>query len=235
MEAALQFARGPLFAACFSLMVLGLSRLILLRVHQYRRAWKRAAHDHFPFGRALRDMGKWLVPVTHIYRASPAIGVLSFLFHIGLILVPIFLAEHVLLWQRGVGFGWSALPPTLADGFTILTIVTGLGLLGFRIFKSAARFMSQAADYLLLASLLIPFVSGLLASHPTWNPFSYQFTMLVHVLAGDLVLALMPFTKLSHAVLFPFERMSSEVYWRFPAGAGDQVADALHGKEPAVL
>jgi nitrate reductase gamma subunit len=95
--------------------------------------------------------------------------------------------------------------------------------------------MSQVTDYLLLILLLVPFVSGLLASHPTWNPFSYQSTVLVHVLAGDLVLAVIPFTKLSHVVLFPFERVSSNVYWRFPAGAGDRVADDLHGKEPAIL
>lgn len=235
MDAAMQFARGPLFAACFLLMVLGLSRLVVLRTYEYRRAWKRAARDHFPFGRALRDIGKWLVPVRHIYRASPAIGLLSFLFHIGLILVPIFLAEHVFLWRRGIGVAWPSLPRSIADGLTILTIVTGLGLLGFRTFQSAARFMSHAADYLLLVILLIPFISGLLALHPAWNPFSYQPTMLVHVLAGDLLMALMPFTKLSHAVLFPFERVSSEVYWRFPAGAGDRVAEVLHGKEPAAL
>ena len=59
--------------------------------------------------------------------------------------------------------------------------------------------------------------------------------MLVHTLSGNLMLLLMPFTKLAHAVLFPFERVSSEVFWRFPAGAGDRVADALHGKEPATL
>ena len=51
---------------------------------------------------------------------------------------------------------------------------------------------------------------------PMWNVLSYRATMFVHVLAGDLLLAIMPFTKLSHAVLFPFERVSSEVYWRFP-------------------
>jgi nitrate reductase gamma subunit len=235
MDAALEFARGPLFVACFFLMVLGLSRLVFLRIYEYQRAWKRAARDRFPFGRALQDMGRWLIPVTHIYSASPTIGVLSFLFHIGLILVPIFLAEHVLLWRRGVGIGWATLPAAVADGLTILAIVTGAGLLGIRTFGSAARFMSQWIDYFLLVLLLIPLLSGLAASHPTWNPFSYQCTMLVHALAGDLVMALMPFTKLSHAVLFPFERMSSEVYWRFPAGAGDRVAGALHGKEPAVL
>ncbi len=234
MNAALEFARGPLFVACFLLMVLGLSRLVFLRVYEYRRAWRRASRDHFPFGRVLRDMGQWLVPVTHIYRASPMIGVLSFLFHIGVILVPIFLAEHVLLWERGTGVGWVTLPRAVAEALTILAIVTGLGLLGFRTFQAAARFMSRPTDYLLVLLLLIPCVSGFLASHPEWNPFSYQATMLVHVLTGDLVLALMPFTKLSHAALFPFERVSAEVYWRFPAGAGDRVADALHGKEPAV-
>jgi nitrate reductase gamma subunit len=235
MDAALEFARGPLFAACFLLMLLGLSRLVFLRVYEYRRAWKRAGRDRFPFSRALRDMGKWLVPVRHIYRASPMTGVLSFLFHIGLLLVPVLLAEHVLLWRRGLGLGWVTLPRALADVLTILTIATGLGLLAFRTFQSAARFMSQASDYALLVFLLIPFVSGFLASHPAWSPFSYQATMLVHALSGDLVLGMMPFTKLSHFVLFPFERVSAEVYWRFPAGAGDRVAGALHGREPAVL
>ena len=235
MESALAFARGPLFTACFLLMALGLSRLVFLRSWEYRQSWRRASRESFPFGKALREMAMWLFPLARLHRVSQVIGVVSFVFHIGLILVPLFLAEHVLLWRRGVGLSWWTLPRTSADVLTLLTVATALTLFGIRTFHPAARFMSRVSDYLLLVLLIVPFASGFLASHPQWNPFSYQATMLVHVLAGNFVLALMPFTKLSHAVLFPFERVSSEVYWRFPAGAGDSVAAALHGrKEPAL-
>ncbi len=235
MDSALAFARGPLFVACFLLMILGLSRLVFLRTWEYRRSWRRASSDRFPVGKAMRDIAVWLFPLARIYRVSQVIGVMSFLFHIGLILVPVFLADHVMLWTRGLGVTWWTFPHSVADTLTALTIVTGLGLFCIRTFHPAARFMSQAVDYLLLALLVVPFVSGILAAHPLWNPFGYKATMLIHVLSGDLVMALMPFTKLSHAVLFPFERVSSEVYWRFPAGAGDSVSIALHGrKEPAL-
>jgi nitrate reductase gamma subunit len=233
MDNLLEFARGPLFAGCFLVMVLGLARLVLLRVWELRRLWTKASDDPFPVARAMKDVATWLVPVTRLHRVRWPIGLTSFLFHVGAILVPIFLADHVVLWKRTVGVSWYTLPAVAADALTLLTILTALGLLALRIVDAATRFMSGAADYLILVLLLLLFSSGLLASHPVWSPFSYKASLLVHVMAGNLLLAVMPFTKLSHAVLFPFERVSSEVYWRFPAGAGDRVAAALHGKEPA--
>ena len=238
MNSALEFARGPLFVSCFLLMFLGLGRLIFLRGWEYRQSWLRASNTRFPMAKALREIGVWLFPPAHLHgisRVSQVIGMLSFFFHVGLILVPLFLVDHAVLWTRSVGLSWWTLPSPAADALTLLTILAALGLFIIRVFHGAARFMSHPADYLLLILLAVPFVSGVLASHPLWNPFAYKATMLVHVLAGNMVMAVMPFTKLAHAVLFPFERVSSDVYWRFPAGAGDLVSKALHGrKEPAV-
>ena len=42
-----------------------------------------------------------------------------------------------------------------------------------------------------------------------------------------------PFTKLSHIVLFPFDRLSA-VHWQLRPGAGERVAEALYGKEARV-
>jgi nitrate reductase gamma subunit len=235
MESALEFARGPLFAACFLAMALGLMRLVFLRIWDLCRLWRRASTDPFPVGQTFRDLATWLIPVTRLHRVRWATGVTSFIFHVGAIITPIFLADHVALWERAVGVSWYTLSAVAADVLTIATILAVLGLLAIRVFHAATRFMSGAADYLILALLLVVFASGYLASHPPWNLLSYNATMLIHVLAGNLLLAIMPFSKLAHAVLFPFERVSSEVYWRFPAGAGDRVAAALHGKEPAAL
>ena len=234
MQSALEFCRGPLFAACFLVMVLGLMRLLLLRVWELNWLWRRTSGNHFPVGRAFRNIASVISPVTRLHRVRWVIGLPSTAFHIGVVLVPVFLADHVWLWARMLGIPWYTLPAVLADTLTAVTILAIVWLLAVRTFDAATRFMSGTADYLLLALLLVLFVSGFLASHLTWNIFTYEATMLVHVLTGNMALALMPFTKFSHAVLFPFERISSEVYWRFPAGAGDRVAADLHGKEPAV-
>ena len=54
--------------------------------------------------------------------------------------------------------------------------------------------------------------------------------MLVHVLSADILLVLIPMTKLSHSVLLPSTQLISEVAWHWPADAGAKVAIAL-GKE----
>ena len=57
--------------------------------------------------------------------------------------------------------------------------------------------------------------------------------MLVHLLSGELLLVLIPFTKLAHVVLFFFDRVSG-LHWQLRPGAGDAVAQALYGKEARV-
>jgi nitrate reductase gamma subunit len=54
--------------------------------------------------------------------------------------------------------------------------------------------------------------------------------MLVHVLAGDFLFLLIPFSKLSHIALFPFTQLISELAWYFEPDSGRKVMIAL-GKE----
>jgi nitrate reductase gamma subunit len=53
--------------------------------------------------------------------------------------------------------------------------------------------------------------------------------MLAHLLSAELLFVVTPFTKLAHAVLFFFDRISA-VHWQLRPGAGDRVAEALRGK-----
>ena len=70
--------------------------------------------------------------------------------------------------------------------------------------------------------------------HQSLNPFSYQATLLVHVLSANLIFVLMPITKLSHAVLLPSVQLVAEMGWHWPADAGTKVAVALHKEEEPV-
>jgi len=93
-----------------------------------------------------------------------------------------------------------------------------------------SRALSRFQDYALPLFIAVPFLSGFLVMHPAWNPFSRDPALLVHVLSADLLMFLVPLTKLSHMILLPFTQLVSELAWHFPPDAGSRVAVTL-GKE----
>ena len=234
VQSLLEFARGPLFVATLAFMVLGLVRRFLSHLWQFRASLRRLTHRNIDVGTNVRESLLWLVPMRHLYRNRPIVSMTSFLFHLGVVIVPIFLVGHVDRWRIGLGVAWPSIAPLFADVLTLITVVGGLVLLGFRALDGAGRALSRAGDYLLLVAVLVPFASGFAAMHPAWNPASYNATMLVHVLASELLFVLLPTTKLAHAVLFVFARFSSAVFWKMPEGAGDRVALELYGEERRV-
>ena len=222
----LDFARGPLFAFCFAVLVFGLLRVGLLTLFDLVRAVRKAGDRKVPYGALIIDTFFGLFPC----RANAVFGVTSFVFHIGLVIVPIFLLDHILLWRSGLGLVWPSLPRLAADVLTLATLAAGLVLLGYRVFYRDMRSVSGTMDYILLALVIALFATGFMASRP-YNPVPYEASMLIHVLCGDAVFLLIPFSKLSHCVLYPLVRVSSNVAWRFPAHAGEEINKTLYGEE----
>jgi hypothetical protein len=62
---------------------------------------------------------------------------------------------------------------------------------------------------MILFLVALPFLTGLLAYHQI---FDYPTMIILHVLAAELLLVLIPFTWLSHLLLYPMVRgyMGSE-------------------------
>ena len=232
MEQALDVAKGPLLGISLLVMVLGLTRHILIQVRGLM-AFRGERARRVRWKKILSDSLSWLFPAGHMVPGTIWMTVCSFLFHIGVMVVPLFLADHIVLLEPLFGVTLRRLPPALADGLTLTTVTAGLGLFAYRILTKRTRKMSRFSDYLILAMVLVPFVTGYIAAHPRINPFSWQSVMLVHILSAEAVLIATPFTKLSHMVLFPFNRLS-EVHWQLRPGAGDKVAEALFGEEARV-
>jgi nitrate reductase gamma subunit len=105
-----------------------------------------------------------------------------------------------------------------------------IALLIGRISNRSARVLSRGQDFVLLILIALPFISGFLASHPALNLFNYHATMLVHVLSANLIMCLIPFTKLCHGIIIPLTQIVAEVGWHFPPNTGTQVRLTL-GKE----
>jgi nitrate reductase gamma subunit len=227
VEAWIEFGRGPLFRLAFSLMILGLLRVLLLTITGIGEAYHRSPDRIVPWKEIARQTLGWLAPLGRLWKKRPVYSVTSVLFHVGLLLVPLFLAAHVLLWRRSVGFAWPAMPQPLADYLTLLTIAAGLGLFFGRLLYRSARALSRMQDYMWPLLLAIPFATGYVCAHAAIGPKTYQTTMLVHVYSADLILVMIPFTKIAHCVLAPLSQLVTAVSWKFLPGAGDRIAATL--------
>jgi nitrate reductase gamma subunit len=233
MDAWIELARGPLFRISVTIMVLGLGYRIGVAAAQIFTAWHRAADRRLP-GRdiAAATVG-WLLPVR-LLRSRPVYSAASFLFHVGFILVPLFLVGHVALLAGFLPRGWPTLGPALADGFTLMCIAALSALLIGRLVVRPARRLTRAQDVLILVVLLLTVVVGFVAAHPVVSPFAARTMVLLHILCGNLVLILIPTTKIAHCVLYPFTQLLFQLGWHFPADTGRHVAVALHKEDEPV-
>lgn len=229
MESAVAWAQGPVFRFAFVFLVLGLIRHVGLTVWEVARAMHRAGDKTLPYRQLAVATAKWLFPLDKL-KDRLFLSLTSVLFHVAILIVPIFLAGHVALWSRGLGVSWPAIPNRAADLLSILAVLTAVALVIQRIASRATRSLSRFQDYALPLIVALPFVSGILVMHPVLNPFSYEAMLFVHVMSANVLFVLIPITKLSHMVLIPSVQVVSEVAWHWPPDAGSKLAVTL-GKE----
>ena len=230
MESVLAFARGPLLVFAFALFFFGLLRQLGLTGAELVRAYCLAGDRAVPVGQLVRNSLEWIIPVRALQGSRIPYTAASMLFHVGALLVPIFLSGHVQLIQKGLGLRWPAMPAGLADTLTLVTLAALTVLFLLRLADRSARTLSRFQDWLLLVLCGLPFLSGYLVAHPSANPLPFSLTYLIHLLSAELLLILIPFSKLAHITLFPLTRLSWELGWHFVPGAGERVRTAL-GKE----
>lgn len=232
MQYWMEFAKGPLFAFAFLIMLLGLARLAVIQVYSIVRG-KGHRLGNTPWKRIFAEAAEWVVPVRHLIPDTKLFSVVSYLFHIGVLAVPLLLAEHVAMWEGFLNLRLPRIGRGPADFLTLFTMACVLVLLGYRAFCGRLRAMSRPADYGLLVAILVPFATGYLAMHPQYNPFPWPVVMLAHLLTAELLFLMIPFTKLSHIVLFFFDRLSA-LHWQLRPGAGEKIAEVLYGQEARV-
>ena len=202
-----EFVTGPLAWLAFGIFFIGL----IVRTVLYIKGldWKLdrvtySVNTSYGVKGAARSILFWLFPYgTHSWRNNPWFTLWVFVMHIGLLLTPIFLLGHNILLKESWGVGWWTLPEGVADFFTILVVVSVIFLTLRRIALPEVRLISTAYDYLLLAVAAAPFITGFLAYHRAPD---YYFWIMAHIICGEILLVAIPFTKLSHFVLFFLSR-----------------------------
>lgn len=230
MDSLLELAKGPFFRLSFALLVLGLLRILFLDIRGAYKAYKNTNDKKMPWKLILSRTWEWLFPLKRLRGNFRFYSIFSILFHVGLIIVPLFLFAHISLWQSSVGISWVALPFSWAFGLTISTIIFAVLLFINRLANKITRALSRSQDYLWLLLLLIPFITGFVCANINISPSGYRFFMLMHILAGELIFVLIPFSKIAHCVLTPLSQIICTLAWKFPPETDDKISTTLNKK-----
>ncbi len=203
-----EFSRGPLVWIAFAVFIGGTIYRIV-KIYQDSKK-ERVVHPYMSLNHGVRSIVHWLVPFgSRNMRMRPVFTVMSFLFHICLLLTPIFLLGHVMLFEQSWGVSWWTLPDGLANVMTILVVIVVMVFALRRLAHPVVRFVTKTSDWVLLVIVAGPFVTGLLAYYQI---FDYRTVMIVHMWTGALWLMVIPFTRIVHMIFFPLTRayMGSE-------------------------
>jgi len=197
-----EFVRGPLLWITFIVFVGGMIYRIVSLVHLSTRR-DQVIYNHMNASWAFRSIFHWLLPFNQTAKQYPVYTFVAFLFHICLLGIPIFLLAHNILWYESWGISWWSLPENLADYLTLVMLGAILFLLIRRAVLPYVRIVTSPTDYLFLLVVALPFLTGYLAYH---QYIHYKTLLIIHILSGELMLMLIPFTKLAHMALFFFSR-----------------------------
>jgi len=203
------FATGPLAWLAF-LLFIGGSLFKLARMLSLVAKKERFIFTYMSWKYSFRSILHWVTPFAATnWKLHPVLTIVTFAFHICLLAAPLFLLSHIILWDEAWNISWWAFPDALADVMTVVVILSCLFFLVRRIRQPEVRFVTSASDFVILAIVAMPFLTGFIAYHQ-W--FDYRISLILHILSGEVMLVAIPFTRLSHMIFSPFTRayMGSE-------------------------
>jgi nitrate reductase gamma subunit len=196
------FVEGPLVLIAFVVFILGL----LFQFLQFFKLTKKKEWIYPPgeLKREKKTAGKWVTFCLAsldgtLWKTDPLMTIVTSVFHVFLILIPVFLLGHNILLSQSWGLSLWSLPESIADVLTLVVLICVAFFLGRRLFLSRVRVITSLYDYVVLLIALAPFLTGYFAYHQ-W--FHYDTVMTVHILAGEVMLITIPFTKLGHMLFF---------------------------------
>jgi len=215
-----EFIEGPLVLISFVIFLLG----VLFQIYRFfslTREKERVIlnlnlkNQSSPqeLGSQVRTLIKLLKRT--IFGTHPVVIVATCLFHILIFIVPLFLLAHNILFEAAWGIQLWSFCESTSDVLTLLVLLGGLFFLCRRVFLRQVRSITTSYDYLVLLIVLAPFITGFFATHQ-W--FDYRTMIFLHVLSGEIMLIIIPFTRLGHMIFFFLYRFTIGSEYSFVRG-----------------
>jgi len=191
--------RGPLVWIAFFIFIGGSAYRIYSLINLAKN--EKVVLPFINLKATLQSILHWIIPFSsRNWKRRPIFTIVTFAFHICLVFTPIFLLSHNTLWYESWGISWWTLSEGLADMTTIIVILSCIYFLLRRIVAPEVKFVTFTSDYILLAITFLPFITGFLSYHQLFLPHKLMVT--IHMLAGEIMLISIPFTRLFHMFYF---------------------------------
>jgi nitrate reductase gamma subunit len=191
----LTFARGSALNWALMLCVAG----IVLRLFEIfglaRKADLAKPRADSP-GSGWRTLVTRSLPPQGMLKRDPVTYIGGYVFHLGLLIAILFFAPHIEFIRSMTGLGWPNLPTPLVDASVVASIAALGMLLAHRLNNPVKRMLSGIGDYVAWAATLLPLLTGYLAYHHLF--VQYTLMLALHLFSVELLLVLLPFTKLFH-------------------------------------
>ncbi|HEX8978335.1 MAG TPA: hypothetical protein VF811_01385 [Parasulfuritortus sp.] len=197
MDAAelLNWVRGPGLQIAIAVFLLG-TIWRLIEIYSLGRKPDLAERRHVPGASGWHTLVRRSIPIPGMFQRSTITYVAGYAFHLGLAVVVLLFAPHIKLIQDLIGLTWPALPSQFVDLMAVVTLVAMLVVLIDRIRQPVKRFLSTFEDWLTWAVTFLPVLTGYMAARHLLLPYTLMLSL--HILSVELLLVLLPFTKLFH-------------------------------------
>lgn len=191
----LTFARGSALNWALSIFVLGVVLRLFETFGLGRKADLARARSDTP-GSGWRTMFTRSMPAPGMLKRDSVTYIGGYVFHFGLFVAIFFLAAHIAFFRSMTGLAWPSLPTALVDAVVVAAMVALVVVLAHRLNSRVKRMLSGFGDYLAWTVTLLPLLTGYLSYHHLL--FEYTLMLALHLFSVELLLVLLPFTKLFH-------------------------------------
>lgn len=192
----LTWVRGPGLDIAVAIFLLGLLWR-LLEIYTLGRKKDLAAPRHTPGASGLRTVFRRSMPPPGMLKRSPVSYIGGYVFHIGLVVIVFLGAPHIMLITNLTGLSWPSLPAQVIGLVSVVTMAAMVLMLVDRINKPVKRFLSTFEDWFTWAVTFLPVLTGWMAVQHLLLP--YTLMLALHILSVEILLVVLPFTKLFHA------------------------------------
>lgn len=191
----LLWTKGPMFDIAMIIFALGLLAR-LAEILMLGRATNHAEPRGGEWLPGLRTMLTRSFPDPGTFARAPFNVIVGWVWHLGFLVALLLFVPHIELVKGVLGIAWPALPNPVVDFATAITLFALVATLIHRLGHPVKRHISTVEDYLVWSVVFLVVLTGYLAYHRLVNP--YPLALGMHILCAEILLVMLPFTKLTH-------------------------------------
>ncbi|PHR60514.1 MAG: nitrate reductase [Robiginitomaculum sp.] len=197
----LDFARGPALQFSLAVFVFGVVWRLVSLLFMPRLKDKSAIRSGAKptMIAAVAEFFRRMLPKPEFAKRTRFTTINGWVFHLGLAIIVLTFAPHVLFIKSLTGLTWPALPNIVIFAVGGVTVVSLILALAHRLSSPVLKLISTMDDYVTWVVTITPVLTGLAAASHVG--LRYETLLAIHILSICVFFVWFPFGKLMHGFL----------------------------------